>query len=64
MHKDTPADVREKIAAVAEKTMASDRAAKLAAETGALVYWQDAETAKSQIAKDIETIATIDSMLQ
>lgn len=63
VHKDTPADVREKIIAVAEKTMASDRAAKLAAETGALIYWQDAETAKEQIAKDIETIATIDGML-
>jgi tripartite-type tricarboxylate transporter receptor subunit TctC len=37
VHKDTPADVREKIAAVAQKTMASERAATLAARTGALV---------------------------
>jgi tripartite-type tricarboxylate transporter receptor subunit TctC len=64
VHKDTPADVREKIAAVAQKTMASERAATLAARTGALVYWQDADTTKSQIAKDIETIATIEGMLQ
>ena len=43
VHKDTPADAREKITAVAEKVMMSDAAKKLAAETGALVYWQDAD---------------------
>ena len=63
VHKDTPADVREKIAAVAQKTMSSERAATLAAETGALIYWQDAGTTSLQVAKDIETIATIEGML-
>jgi tripartite-type tricarboxylate transporter receptor subunit TctC len=38
VHKDTPQDVREKIIAVAQKTVMSERAQKLAAETGALVY--------------------------
>lgn len=38
VHKDTPQDVREKIIAVASKTVMSERAQKLAAETGALVY--------------------------
>ncbi|MEM8978864.1 MAG: tripartite tricarboxylate transporter substrate-binding protein, partial [Pseudomonadota bacterium] len=37
VHKDTPQDARDKIIAVAEKTVKSDRAMKLAAETGALV---------------------------
>ncbi len=64
VHKDTPADVREKIIAVAKKTMASDRAQKLAAETGAQVYWQDATSATAQIKKDIATQGVIADMLK
>ncbi|WP_435256674.1 tripartite tricarboxylate transporter substrate-binding protein [Thioclava sp. FR2] len=52
VHKDTPQDIRDKIIAVAEKTMASDAAKKLAEETGALVYWQKAEDAAAQIEAD------------
>lgn len=63
VHKDTPADVREKIIAVAKKTIASDRAKKLAADTGALVYWQDAAAAAAQIEKDIETLGKIGKLL-
>lgn len=63
VHKDTPADVREKIIAVAKKTVMSDAAQKLAAETGALVYWQDADAVNAQIAKDIATLETIGKML-
>ena len=64
VHKDTPQDVRDKIIAVAEKTIASERVQSIAAETGALVYWQPAEEATAQIAKDIETFATIGAMLE
>lgn len=64
VHRDTPQDVRDKIIAVAERTMASDRAQALAAETGALVYWQSAEDAAAQIATDIETLGVIGEMLQ
>ncbi|MGI9509888.1 MAG: tripartite tricarboxylate transporter substrate binding protein [Geminicoccaceae bacterium] len=64
VHKDTPADVREKIIAVAKETMASDRAKKLAEETGALIYWKDAAATSEQIAKDIETFARINEMVQ
>lgn len=63
VHKDTPQDVQAKIMAVAEKTVLSDRAQKLAAETGALVYWQPAAEVATQIEKDIETMARIGSML-
>jgi tripartite-type tricarboxylate transporter receptor subunit TctC len=63
VHKDTPADVREKIIAVAKKTVMSERAQKLAAETGALVYWQDAAAVTAQITTDIETLAGIEKML-
>ena len=61
--KDTPADVREKIIAVAKETMASDRAQKLAADTGALVYWQDAETSAARINADREALGGINAML-
>ena len=63
VHKDTPQDVREKIIAVASKTVMSERAQKLAAETGALVYWQSADEVKAQIASDIETLGHIGKVL-
>ena len=63
VHKDTPADIREKIIAVAKKTVMSERAQKLAKETGAGVYWVGAEVAAAQIKKDIETTAAIGKLL-
>lgn len=63
VHKDTPQDVREKIVAVASKTVTSDQAKKLAAETGALIYWQPADEVQAQIASDIETMGRIGEML-
>lgn len=63
VHKDTPQDAREKIIAVAKKTVMSERAQKLAAETGALVHWQPANEATDQISKDIETLGEIEKLL-
>lgn len=63
VHADTPKDVQEKIIAVAKETVMSERAQALAAETGALVYWQSAEEVEAQIARDIETLAGIETML-
>ena len=63
VHADTPQDVQDKIIAVAQKTMMSERALKLAADTGALVYWQTADEVKAQIITDIETMARIEGML-
>jgi tripartite-type tricarboxylate transporter receptor subunit TctC len=63
VHADTPQDVQDKIIAVAEKTMMSDRAQAVAAETGALVYWQPAAEVVTQIEKDIVTMANIEAML-
>ena len=62
--KDTPQDVREKIIAVAKKTVMSERAQKLATETGASVYWQDAEAAAAQIAADSETMGNLGKLLE
>jgi tripartite-type tricarboxylate transporter receptor subunit TctC len=63
VHADTPQDVQDKIIAVAQKTMMSDRAQELATTTGALVYWQSAQEVSAQIDKDIQTMAGIESML-
>ncbi len=63
VHKDTPQDARDKIIEVAKETIMSDRAQQIGAETGALIYWQDADAVKSQIAADIETLGRIDQLL-
>lgn len=59
VRKDTPADVREKIAAVAQKVVTSDKAKELSEQTGALIYWQDAEASKAQIERDKASLATV-----
>ena len=61
--KDTPADVREKIAAVAAKTVMSERAQAVAQETGALVYWLNAEESAAVIARDKATLGAISAAL-
>lgn len=63
VNKDTPADVREKIIAVAKETMASERAQKVAKDTGAQVYWQDASESANRIKTDIETVARIGKLI-
>lgn len=63
VHADTPQDVQDKIIAVAEKTMMSDRAQQLAADTGAAVYWQPAAEVVTQIQSDIATMDRIGNML-
>lgn len=63
VHKDTPQDVRDKIIAVAQETVMSERAQALAAETGALVYWQDADAVTAQIETDIETLGAMEAIL-
>ena len=62
--KDTPQDVRDKIIAVASKTVMSERAQNIAKETGALVYWQNAGDSAARIANDIATMDRIGELLQ
>ena len=54
--KGTPQAVKDKLAAVAERVVTGDKAQKLSAETGALVYWQNAEQAAARIDADYATI--------
>ncbi|MFN3644331.1 MAG: tripartite tricarboxylate transporter substrate-binding protein [Gemmobacter sp.] len=63
VRKEVPQDVRARIAAVAEATMASDRARKFAADTGAQIYWKDAAAAQAQIEADLVTLTTIGEIL-
>ncbi|WP_238367358.1 tripartite tricarboxylate transporter substrate-binding protein [Mesobacterium pallidum] len=64
VHKDVPAEARDKIAAVAEKVMTGDKAKELMAQTGALVYWQPAAEAAAQIEADTATLGTIAGLLE
>ena len=54
--KGTPQAAKDKLAAVARRVVMSDEARKLSGETGALVYWQDAEQAAARIDADYEKI--------
>lgn len=63
VHKDTPADVRAKIAASAKATMASERAQDIARKTGAFVYWQDAQASQQQINQDLKAMEVIGGLL-
>jgi len=62
--KDTPEDVRAKIIEVAKATVMSERAQKLAADTGALVYWQDATESAARIEADRATLGEIGKILE
>ncbi|MEX0344709.1 MAG: tripartite tricarboxylate transporter substrate binding protein [Rhizobiaceae bacterium] len=64
VRKDTPQDVRDKIIAVAKKTMMSERAQKLAEETGAGVYWLDEEQSAAQIKSDSEALGQLGALLE
>ena len=50
--KGTPQEVIDKIAAIAEATMAGEEAQNLMKETGARVYWQGMEESTARIETD------------
>lgn len=61
--KGTPQEVIDTIAAVAAKTMASEAAQTLMAETGAAVYWQGQDEAQARIEADRAKSAEINEIL-
>jgi len=61
--KGTPQEVIDTIADVAAKTMASEAAQTLMAETGAAVYWQGQEEAQARIEADRAKSAEINEIL-
>ena len=64
VRKETPADAREKLIESAKATIMSERAEEFAANTGALLYWQDAEASAARIVKDRETLGKINAILE
>lgn len=64
VHKDTPADVREKLIEVAKATVLSDAAQKLATDTGALIYWHDVEKTNERMEKDAKSLGVINESLK
>ncbi|MDP2087314.1 MAG: tripartite tricarboxylate transporter substrate binding protein [Gemmobacter sp.] len=62
--KDTPQEVRDVLAAVTQKAMASERAQQLAKDTGAEVYWLDAKGSAERIARDKETLGRIMALIE
>ncbi|NSY40635.1 tripartite tricarboxylate transporter substrate-binding protein [Leisingera sp. ANG59] len=64
VHKNVSAEAREKIIAVAKRVVMSDAAQEIAAQTGALIYWQDADAVTEQIEKDIKTLSKISEILE
>lgn len=60
---DVPQDARDKITAVAMAVMSSPKAAKLAEDTGALIYWQSAEESAARIKSDTAAIALIENII-
>ena len=54
--KGTPQAVKDKLAAVAERVVTGEKAQQLSQETGALVYWQNAEQAAARIDADYAAI--------
>lgn len=62
--KGTSDEVKQALIASAKQTMASGRAQMVAKNSGALVYWMNAEDALGQIEKDRSTMATIGELTQ
>ena len=61
--KGTPQDVRDKIIAVAKKSVMGKKAQDVAKNSGAQVYWMDAAASAGQIESDRRTMKTIKSLL-
>lgn len=64
VHKDTPADVRAKIEAVAKKTIASERAQEFAKKSGAQIYWKGAADSAAQIETDTAAFDKLNAILK
>lgn len=60
---ETPPEVRARIAEIAQGVVMGEAAQRIAAETGAEVYWMGAEEAAERIARDMETVAGIQQYL-
>ncbi|AUH34240.1 tripartite tricarboxylate transporter substrate binding protein [Paracoccus tegillarcae] len=63
VHKDVPAEAREKIEAAAKSALEKEAAQKLIEQTGVLIYWQNAEESAAQIEADTAVIERVAEIL-
>ncbi len=63
VHKDVPAEAREKIAVAAQAALQSEKAQNMIKEVGVLIYWKNAEESAAQIEADTATIAKIEKLI-
>ncbi|MFL2823097.1 MAG: hypothetical protein ACJZ8A_03035 [Paracoccaceae bacterium] len=61
--KGTPQATKDKIAEIAKASMTSDRAKELMAESGARIYWQDADASAARITADNAKFDELNAML-
>jgi len=61
--KGTPQEVIDKLAKIAEDTMASEEAQTLMKETGARVYWQGAKEAAARVVTSREKTQELQGLL-
>lgn len=62
--KGTSQEIKDKVASAAKAASNSEKAKKVAANTGAEIYWMDAKEAEAQIKADRETWARINQLLK
>lgn len=62
--KGTPQEVKDKLAAVAQKAMASEQAKQISATSGVEIYWQGAAEAQVRIDKDFEAVKGLFSKMK
>lgn len=64
VHKDTPAEVREVLAEVAQEVINSEEAQEIAKTTGAEIYWKGPEESQAVIDADIANLGVITGLLE
>ena len=62
--KGTSQEVKDKVIEAAQAALNSDKAKKLAADTGAEIYWMDAQAAQAQIEADRKTWGIVNELIK
>ena len=62
--KGTPQEIKDKLAEIAERAMATPQAQQIAETTGAEVYWQGAAEAQKRIEADFEAVTDLFSKME
>ena len=63
VHKDTPQDIKDKIAMSVKKTVLSDQIKELSEKTGMLAYWKGTEESEQTIEENAQTLININNII-